>query len=242
MTDNQPRPGHSSPFSAPDRYAPWTGPTPPGYPTAPGSAFPPPAVGLPTPHLPHGQRPRTLRKVLIVVAAVLFGIPGAFVVLGLVALAVGGGPSPTAPTPAAPPLVASSPAPAAAPTPPPQPDPINPYDLAAGDCYNAGSLPTDGSTVRILSVEPVPCTAPHTEQVVARFTYTDDVWSEATNATSEGDCRRSFEKMVPRKVLTDSQYHFGRIHSERAKFGQKSVFAACVVATDAPKTDSVLKG
>jgi hypothetical protein len=122
------------------------------------------------------------------------------------------------------------------------PEPLSPFDLAAGDCYNSIPLPADGSTVRISTVDTVPCSAPHTAQVVARFAYTDAVWSTATDSRSSDDCERSFSTKISRKVLADGRHQPGLIHSERARPGVQTVYAACVVVTEAPTTGSVLQG
>lgn len=245
MTDTQPRPDGTHPWGYPPPPRPVPGPAAPWtqqlHPPRPVGS--PPPVGPPPP--PRPRKPRTALRVLLILVAVVVGIPGALLVAGVIAVLAGGSPSPDRPTPtpaAAPSATAPAEPTAAAPSPPPEPDPLDPYDLAAGDCYNAAPLPPDGSTVRISSVEPVPCTQPHTAQVVARFTYTDVTWSDATNARSEADCQRSFRAAVSTKVLRDQKYRPGRIHSTAGRPGPQSLFSACVIATDAPSTGSVLKG
>lgn len=245
MTDTQPRPDGTHPWGYPPPPRPVPGPAAPWtqqlHPPRPVGS--PPPVGPPPP--PRPRKPRTALRVLLILVAVVVGIPGALLVAGVIAVLAGGSPSSGRPTPtpvAAPSATAPAEPTTAAPSPPPEPDPLDPYDLAAGDCYNAAPLPPDGSTVRISSVEPVPCTQPHTAQVVARFTYTDVTWSDATNARSEADCQRSFRASVSTKVLRDQKYRPGRIHSTAGRPGPQSLFSACVIATDAPSTGSVLKG
>lgn len=251
MTDTHSRP-HHGPVSRGPADRPPTGPArgrpDPFGPAGPWTGVYPPPMDPSAPPPRTGKRPHTLLRVLLIVAAVVFGIPGVLVVVGIVAVAVNGAPSPAGSAPAAPPSVApptagASPGPqAVSPSPPPEPDPLDPYDLAAGDCYNSVPLPADGTTVRISSVEPVACSQPHTAQVVARFAYSDLVWSEATESRSTADCERSFRDLVSRKVLADDRYQAGRIYSGPALPGLQSVFAACVIATEAPTTGSVLKG
>jgi hypothetical protein len=179
---------------------------------------------------------------LVVIAALVFGLPLALFVVGVIAVAINGGPSPKSPSASPPPTIEATAAnESVARSPTPEPDPLDPYDLSPGDCYNSAPLPPDGTSVRIDTVEPVPCSEPHTAQVVARFTYTDFTWSDATDSKSTDDCERSFRTSVPRKVLSDDRYKAARIHTERAAPGLQSVFAACVIATDAPTTESVVK-
>jgi hypothetical protein len=179
----------------------------------------------------------------VIAAAVLFGIPSALFIAGIVAVALKGAPPRTdTTTPTAPPSVtASADTQEAAQPAQPEPDPLDPFDLAPGDCYNSVPLPVDGSSVKIATVEPVPCTEAHTAQVVARFAYFDLTWSDATDARSKDDCQRSFGTKLPRSVLNDDSYKPGLIHSDRASPGLQNVFAACVIATDVPTTKSVVK-
>ena len=102
-------------------------------------------------------------------------------------------------------------------------------------------LPKDGSTVLIDTVEQVACSEPHTAQVIDRFAYTDFTWSDATDSRASDDCEQAFRTAVSKKALGDDRYQPGLIHSNRAAPGLQSVYAACVLATDAPMTGSVLK-
>jgi len=235
-----PPPGPTFTRGAPYRPAPpWTGAYPP--PAGPPPSLPP--AGVPAPRPPRKKGPRPLLRVLLVIAAVVFGLPAALLIGGIIAVAVDDTPSPTSSTFAAPPPLPASAAPlAAAPSPLPEPDPISPYDLAPGDCYNSVPIPTDGSTVRISSVEQVPCSEQHTAQVVDRFTYNDVLWSAATAARADSDCEKSFQTKVSRQVWADDKYQPALIHSDRSRPNLQTVYAACAIATDAPTTGSVLKG
>ena len=249
MTDTQSRPDHGPSSWGPLGGPPVTGSMPPRPgpygPAAPWTGVYPPPVGPPTPPPSQSKGRRTVLRVLVVIAAVVFGLPGALVVAAIIAAVATDEPSSTDSTPAtAPPSIEASTAPeTVAPSPPPEPDPLEPYDLAPGDCFNNSVLPpADGSTVSVDTVEPVPCAEPHNSQVVARFTYTGAFWSATTDSRSADDCARSFRTFLPRKIYNDDRYRLMRIHPDRAAPGLQSVYAACVIATDAPTTGSVVKG
>ena len=86
--------------------------------------------------------------------------------------------------------------------------PSNAGNLAVGDCFNSVPLPVDGSSVRISSVEALPCSQPHARQVVAHFIYQGSAWDADLEARSTRDCGRrlddryqmSWIRSVPRRT------------------------------------------
>ncbi len=199
----------------------------------PRSPYPPPypPPGPPAPPPPRRSSGRVALLVLATIGSIVVGIPVLLFVIAAISVAVRGGSDPAGPTPPA----ATAPAAST----PAAPDPLDPIDLAEGDCYNAPPLPTDGE-VRIASVEPVPCTQPHTAQVVARFAYPVVVWDDTVDATSTADCDGAFRARLAADVLEDEDYRLGRIHSDRAEPGTQGVIAVCLVATDARTSRSAL--
>jgi hypothetical protein len=118
---------------------------------------------------------------------------------------------------------------------------LSAFDLKAGDCYNAAPLPTDGTTQVIESVKRVPCTEPHTAQVVAVPDYAGRSHGEVVSTLSVNDCTREFRAKLRSAVLSNKRYQLGRIYPDALAWN-RSTSVACVVATDAPITGSALKG
>jgi hypothetical protein len=119
---------------------------------------------------------------------------------------------------------------------------LSAFDLKPGDCYTAAPMPTDGTTAVIVSVQSVPCTQPHTAQVVAVPNYAGKSFDEAIDKLSIGDCTREFQNRLLPKVAKDKRYQAGRIYPDPLAWGRRSTSVACVVATEAPTTGSVLRG
>lgn len=204
------------------QYPPYPQPSPPPMPSPPGYGPPPPVPPAP----PRRRRGRTLRIVLIVLAVL---------VVGGIASALNGradrrDPTPT-PTPAAAPS-ASAPAPVT----------LSAFDLSPGDCYNAAPLPAEGTSTVVFSVQSVPCTQPHTAQVVAVPDYAGRSHGEVIATLSVTDCTQAFQTKLRPAVLKDRKYRPGRIYPDAVAWEQRSTAVACVVATEAPITGSALRG
>jgi hypothetical protein len=115
---------------------------------------------------------------------------------------------------------------------------LSPIDLQPGDCYNSASLPADGSDTRIYSVEAVPCTDPHTAQVVTRLGYAGQAYDVVETRASQ-DCAREAQAKVRPGLLADQAYRLGHIHPTAGSW-QQSPSVACVIATETPVTGSWL--
>lgn len=166
-----------------------------------------------------------------IIAAVVFGIPGVLIVGTIVYMALRGDPAPTAPATAgpAPSQAAES-----------GPKLLTLVQLKAGDCFNSVPIPPDGSTVSIGSVEGVPCSDPHTRQVVNTFAYPNTTWESDGDAKSSVHCASAFDTKLRKEIRADGRYLPARIHGDLRSSGQNTVYVACVVGTEAPTTGSAL--
>jgi hypothetical protein len=133
-----------------------------------------------------------------------------------------------------------------APTPPrapgtevPEPTALSPLDLQPGDCYNAEPLPADGSEARISSVEAVPCTDPHTAQVITKLGYAGQDYTDVVETRASEDCARETQALLRPEVLVDPAYAFGQIHPTRLSWPRTTTIA-CIVVTGTPATGSSL--
>jgi hypothetical protein len=133
-----------------------------------------------------------------------------------------------------------------APTPPrapgtevPEPTALSPLDLQPGDCYNAAPLPADGSAAPISSVEAVPCTDPHTAQVITQLGYAGQDYTDVVEARAPEDCARETQALLRPEVLANPAYSFGQIHPTALSWPRTSTIA-CIVVTGTPTTGSSL--
>ena len=209
-------PPHAPPQVPPHAPPPWYG-TPPAGLSGPGYGPPP---------LPPGKPRKALRVVLIVVGALV----GAGLVTGLLQLAGAA----ARPAPASGPASAPSSAPVAAPA------QLQPFDLQTGDCYNDSStLRADGQLTEVGTVEVVPCTSPHSYQIVAKISYTAaDAYPDVA-ARAGGDCVPEFENL-DRTVRSDPDYQPGYLMPLDATSWATNRTVACFLFTAAPTTTSAL--
>lgn len=221
MNDRRPHPT-SYPPPYPGPYHPPAAQRPPG-------AQPGPWPGPPAPTPPAGPPPRRKGRIVFRILAVA--------ILAVIGFAINSGRAART-NPARP--IPSLPA-AAAPSTSVAPVTLSAFDLQAGDCYTAAPLPADGTTRVIRSVQSVPCTQPHTAQVVAVPGYAGRSYDEVINTVSVADCAGEFRAKLPSTVLSDKRYQLGRIYPDALAWS-RSPSVACVVATDAPITGSVSKG
>jgi hypothetical protein len=133
-----------------------------------------------------------------------------------------------------------------APTPPrapgtevPEPTALSPIDLQPGDCYNAAPLPADGSDAPIISVEAVPCTDPHTAQVITKLGYAGQDYTDVVDTRAPEDCARETQALLRPEVLVDPAYAFGQIHPTLLSWPRNATIA-CIVVTGTPTTGSSL--
>ncbi|WP_222263203.1 hypothetical protein [Modestobacter marinus] len=134
----------------------------------------------------------------------------------------------------------------AAPAPPreqgievPEPTALSPLDLQPGDCYNAAALPADGSEAPISSVEAVPCTDPHTAQVITKLGYAGQDYTDVVDTRAPEDCAGETQALLRPEVLVDPAYSFGQIHPTLLSWPRIST-VACIVVTETPTTGSTL--
>jgi hypothetical protein len=133
-----------------------------------------------------------------------------------------------------------------APTPPrapgtevPEPTALSPLELQPGDCYNAAQLPADGSDAPISSVEAVPCTDPHTAQVITKLGYAGQDYKEVVDKRAPEDCMREAQALLRPEMLVDPAYTFGQIYPTSQSW-PRATTVACIVVTGTPTTGSSL--
>ena len=121
----------------------------------------------------------------------------------------------------------------------PQPTALSPLDLQPGDCYNAEPLPADGSDTPINSVEAVPCTDPHTAQVITKLGYAGQDYTDVVETRAPEDCMRETQALLRPEVFVDQDYTFGQIYPTSLAW-PRTTTVACIVVTDTPTTGSSL--
>ena len=120
-----------------------------------------------------------------------------------------------------------------------EPTALSPLDLQPGDCYNAAPLPADGSDASISSVEAVPCTDPHTAQVITKIGYAGQNYTDVVDTRAPEDCARETQALLRPEVLADPAYTFGQIHPTALSWPRTTTIA-CIVVTETPTTGSSL--
>ena len=182
------------------------------YPTGPGAPPSPPAG-------PQAQPPRRKRRGLLpsLLTVVAIGI------IGYAVRDAGDAPPP----------------PRAPGTEVPQPTALSPLELQPGDCYNAAPLPADGSDAPISSVDAVPCTDPHTAQVITKLGYAGQDYTAVIDTKAPEDCARETQALLRPEVLADPAYSFGQIYPTQLSW-PRTTTVACIVVTGTPMTGSSL--
>jgi hypothetical protein len=120
-----------------------------------------------------------------------------------------------------------------------EPTALSPIDLQPGDCYNAAPLPADGSDAPISSVEAVPCTDPHTAQVITKLGYAGQDYTDVVETRAPADCARETQALLRPELLVDPAYTFGQIHPTELSWPRTPTIA-CIVVTEAPASGSAL--
>jgi len=120
---------------------------------------------------------------------------------------------------------------------------VSVFDLQAGDCYNTEVRPpTDGFTTPISTVDAVPCTSPHTHQVVAKIAYqSSDNYVDVRDKRVHTDCAVALAEKVEKKILADDTYGQMFLLPADITAWKQWPAAACVVTTEQPTTGSLLK-
>jgi hypothetical protein len=173
---------------------------------------------------------------LAIIAAVIFGIPGALLVVGAAMVSLRGDPAPDAPRPVG-----------AAPAQPGKTDSVGTrsfslFDLDKGECFNAAPMPSDGSELRLSSVDIVPCTEAHSYQVITALAYKNVPWDEGGEGQSAKTCSYAFATDVRKDIQRDRRYQLGRLHEDLDEpSGQKkTAHVICVVGTGERTSGSAL--
>ena len=102
--------------------------------------------------------------------------------------------------------------------------------------------PTDGFTTPISTVDAVPCTSPHTHQVVAKIAYqSSDNYVDVRDKRVHTDCAVALAEKVEKKILADDTYGQMFLLPADITAWKQWPAAACVVTTEQPTTGSLLK-
>jgi len=121
---------------------------------------------------------------------------------------------------------------------------LSAVDLQEGDCYTTQQAPPPpGQSQPISTVEAVPCTTPHTNQVIAKILYgpTVSYTDIGDGGARADDCLPKFKAKLPRAVLTNpDSYHLGSILPADAQSWEQNRAVACTVATTNPTSNTLL--
>jgi hypothetical protein len=214
------QPGAAQPFPQQFRaggghpgHGPYPG-SPAGFPARPNSRYPAPPPTAPKP-------PRKRRPALLIGLAVVGGLAAAAVVLGQ-------GPEPVR----VPDTGAIQ-----------QPGTLSVFELQAGDCYNSTQAPPPpGQSQPISVVEAVQCTAPHTNQVIGRISYSPTEFTAGVPAEkADADCSGEFQAKLDPAAFSDPTLKPGRLNPADAATWARTPVVACVVFSDQPISRSLLR-
>lgn len=180
----------------------------------------------PPPHpAPHGNPPggpapappgRPRRKVWKVLLGIIGGGIVLFIALGVAGMAMGYGSGPTR---------------NAVDNTPEKPGRLSALDLRAGDCYNDKQLPLEPETTQYVStVEVVPCSSPHTSQVIDKITYpAGDKLADVRDTRADADCDKSvLAKMSPEAMKSPNAQMGLLIPTNEITWSRQPV-VACIV-------------
>jgi hypothetical protein len=121
---------------------------------------------------------------------------------------------------------------------------LSAVDLQEGDCYNTHKAPPPpGESQPISTVEAVPCTTPHTNQVISKILYgpADSYADIGTDGARARDCVSTFKAKLPRAVLASpNTYQLGRIVPANAQTWERNRAVACTVVTKDPTSKTLL--
>ncbi|MGI5129229.1 hypothetical protein ACQEVB_20660 [Pseudonocardia sp. CA-107938] len=109
---------------------------------------------------------------------------------------------------------------------------LSAIDLRPGDCYNAGQLPPEpGSTQFISTVEVVPCTTPHTDQVIDKISYrvADDL-DAVRDRRAGADCDKAYAAKLSAAAAKDATVQRGLILPRDAATWARHPVVACTVS------------
>lgn len=220
-----PSPAGHHPYPPPQSYPPQPYPGA-SYPDqrAPFPARPQARYSAPPPS-PQPPRPRRRRRALLVIVILFLLMVAGLVIAGTV---IDRAPEPV--------RVADTGAVA-------QPGTLSVFELQPGDCYNTTMAPPPpGQTQPISSVEAVACTAPHTDQVIAKVSYSGaEALAGVPDAKADEDCNTQFQAKLDPAAFTDATLKPGRLAPADAATWARKPVIACVVFSDNPLTRSLLR-
>lgn len=120
---------------------------------------------------------------------------------------------------------------------------LSAFDLQEGDCYNTTQAPPPtGTTQPISSVEAVPCTSPHTDQVIAKITYTNENYFDVVGGKADKDCLEQFKQKLDSATLKDPALQKGTLSPADIQTWITYNTVACIVSSDTPISRSLLGG
>jgi hypothetical protein len=191
---------------------PYPGP-PAGYPARPIARYPAPP--------PTAPKPRKRWLAVVVGLAVVAGLAAAAVVLG------------QGPAPVRVPDTGTV----------QQPGTLSVFELQAGDCYNSTQTPPPpGQSQPISVVEAVQCTAPHTNQVIGKISYSPTEFTAGVPAEkADADCSGEFQAKLDPAAFSDPTLKPGRLNPADAATWARTPVVACVVFSDQPISRSLLR-
>lgn len=196
-----------------------------------GQQYPPGSPQYPPPYPPPAKKGRGAGKVVGIGCLSLIGLA----IAGIAIAAVMSGPTRAPDTGA----VA-------------EPGRLSVFDLKAGDCYNVTERPrvpaipvqpAGGPTTSELveTVEAVPCTSPHTYQVIAEVDFAlSDSLAEVTKTRGLAACEVQFAKELSKAVRNDRSLNAGTLVPINQQSWDRSPAVACVVKSEAPISRSLV--
>jgi hypothetical protein len=243
MTSNQPPPPPPSsgqfPMYPPGPYGPGGGaqPAPPVlHETQASPTYWPPPGQQPDPSLlpappPTRRKTSATRKALRILLGLVFVPLGLITAIGIAA-AVFAGPKPVR----APAVVPESGVIT-------QPGTLSALDLQPGDCYNTKLPPVKpGETQMIATVEAVPCTQPHTDQVVTTITYSAaDPFPGTSTARAEQDCSAAFEQKLDPAAFNQESLSMATLSPPNESEWRRSPVVACTLQSNEPVDRSFVR-
>ena len=118
---------------------------------------------------------------------------------------------------------------------------LSAIDLRPGDCYNVGQLPPEpGSTQLIRNVDVVPCTTPHTDQVIDKITYqAGDSLAAVRADRAWADCEKAYQAKLSPSAAKDPSVQRGLIAPRDDATWARHPVVACTVTHPGRSTSVV---
>jgi hypothetical protein len=119
---------------------------------------------------------------------------------------------------------------------------LSPADLQPGDCFTIRVVERPGYPRGFDTVEAVPCSTPHEDQLVEKVNYapTDNRNDVVANRANR-DCDAAYKKKLTAKTLRDPSISKQVIYPATDEAWTASPVVACTVHTETPITRSLLK-